>query len=106
MLFQIIFLLLVFGGICYSVFHGEDIHQIAAILHTVHPVELLYGTACVVVFIWGESIIIYYMMRTLGIKLKKWTWKESVKIDQDLQDNTCKGFETAVKMGEQIGIAV
>ena len=24
-------------------------------------------------FIWGESIIIYYMMRTLGIKRKKWT---------------------------------
>lgn len=73
MLLQVVFLLLVFGGTWYSVFHGEDIHQIAAILHTVHPAELLYGTVCVVVFIWGESIIIYYMMRTLGIKLKKWT---------------------------------
>lgn len=28
---------------------------------------------CVVIFIWGESIIIFYMMHTLGIKLKKWT---------------------------------
>ena len=28
---------------------------------------------CVVAFIWGESIIIYYMMRTLKIRLKKWT---------------------------------
>lgn len=32
--------------------------------------------------------------------------KESVKIDQDLWDNTCNGFETSVKMGEKIGIAV
>ena len=34
---------------------------------------LLPGLLCVVFFIWGESIIIYYMMRTLKIRLKKWT---------------------------------
>lgn len=25
------------------------------------------------IFIWGESIIIHYLMRTLGTRLKKWT---------------------------------
>lgn len=38
-----------------------------------NPLWLIPGVICVVVFIWGESIIIFYMMRTLGIKLKKWT---------------------------------
>ena len=33
---------------------------------------LLPGVACVIIFIWGESIIIFYMMHTLGIHLKKW----------------------------------
>ena len=32
---------------------------------------LLPGVACVIIFIWGESIIIYYMMHTLGIRLKE-----------------------------------
>ena len=42
-------------------------------MKTVNPLWLIPGVICVVVFIWGESIIIFYMMRTLGIKLKKWT---------------------------------
>lgn len=72
-LFNIIFLILVFGGTLYGVFHGEDLGEIVNILKTVNPLWVMAAVVCVVIFIWGESIIIYYMMHTLGIKLKKRT---------------------------------
>ena len=73
MVFNVAFLVLVFVGTLYGVFHGEDLGEIFRILKTVNLWWLIPGVICVVIFIWGESIIIYYMMRTLGIKLKKWT---------------------------------
>ena len=73
MICNIVFLILVFTGTLYGVFHGEDLGEIVHILKTVNPLWLIPGVICVVIFIWGESIIIFYMMRTLGIKLKKWT---------------------------------
>ena len=74
MAFNVVFLILVFAGTIYGVFHGEDLGEIARILKTVNLLWLIPGFICVIVFIWGESIIIYYMMRTLGIKRKKWTF--------------------------------
>ena len=73
MLFNVVFLILVFAGTIYGVFRGEDLKKILGIIRTVNPLWLLPGIVCVVVFIWGESIIIHYMMRTLGLRLKKWT---------------------------------
>lgn len=73
MAFNVVFLILVFAGTIYGVFHGEDLGEIARILKTVNLLWLIPGFICVIVFIWGESIIIYYMLRTLGIKSKKWT---------------------------------
>lgn len=73
MIFNIVFLILVFAGTLYGVFHGEDLEKIVHIVKTVDPLWLIPGVICVVIFIWGESIIIFYMMHTLGIKLKKWT---------------------------------
>lgn len=70
-IFNVIFLLVVFAGTMYGVFHGEDIGEIVKILEQVNVLWLIPGVICVVVFIWGESIIIYYMMRTLKIRLKK-----------------------------------
>ena len=72
-IFNVVFLLVVFVGTIYGVFYGEDLGEIAQIIKTVNPLWLIPGVACVVVFIWGESIIIYYMMHTLGIRLKKRT---------------------------------
>lgn len=69
-IFNVIFLLVVFTGTMYGVFHGEDIGEIVKILEQVNVLWLIPGVICVVVFIWGESIIIYYMMRTLKIRLK------------------------------------
>ena len=73
MVFNVAFLVLVFVGTLYGVFYGEDLGEIFRILKTVNLWWLIPGIICVVIFIWGESIIIYYMMRTLGIQLKKWT---------------------------------
>lgn len=73
MVFNVVFLVLVFAGTLYGVFHGEDLGEIFRILKTVNLWWLIPGVICVVIFIWGESIIIYYMMRTLGIQLKKGT---------------------------------
>ena len=73
MIFNIVFLILVFAGTLYGIFHGEDLGKIVHIVKTVNPLWLIPGVICVVIFIWGESIIIFYMMHTLGIKLKKWT---------------------------------
>ena len=72
-IFNVVFLLVVFAGTIYGVFYGEDLGEIAQIIKTVNPLWLIPGVVCVVVFIWGESIIIYYMMHTLGIRLKKRT---------------------------------
>lgn len=72
MIFNVLFLFLVFAATIYGVFHGEDLSEIAKILKTVNLYWLLPGVACVIIFIWGESIIIFYMMHTLGIHLKKW----------------------------------
>ena len=72
MIFNVLFLFLVFAATIYGVFHGEDLSEIAEILKTVKLYWLLPGVACVIIFIWGESIIIFYMMHTLGIHLKKW----------------------------------
>ena len=79
MAFNVVFLILVFAGTIYGVFHGEDLGEIARILKTVNLLWLIPGFICVIVFIWGESIIIYYMMRTLGIKRKKWRKKQRKK---------------------------
>lgn len=73
MVFNVLFLVLIFAGTVYGVFHGEDIGQISDILQTVNPWWLVPGVACVVVFIWGESIIIHYMMRNLGVKVDRGT---------------------------------
>ena len=73
MVFNVLFLVLIFAGTVYGVFHGEDIGQISDILQTVNPWWLIPGVVCVVVFIWGESIIIHYMMRNLGVKVGRGT---------------------------------
>lgn len=65
-----IFLITVFSLTVYFVFRGEDIHKILAAVRHADIRYLLLGLVCVVLFIIGESVIIYYMMRTLGAKVK------------------------------------
>ena len=65
-----VFLILVFSLTVYMVFRGEDLGEI---IHTAQQADLVYlliSVVCVVLFILGESVIIFYMMRTLGAKVK------------------------------------
>lgn len=71
MLFNIIFLLLVFGMTIYGVFRDEDLGEIVRIVGTVKLPWLIPGIICVVIFIWGESIILHYLFRTSGIPVKE-----------------------------------
>lgn len=70
---EVVFLIVVFAGTVYGVFHGEDLGKSIRIIREVKKIYLLPAVVCVVFFIWGESIIIHYLMRTLGTRLKKWT---------------------------------
>lgn len=65
-LFVAVFLLTVYG-----VFHGEDLSAMQAAIKKSDSRWLLPAVLCVLLFIWGESIIIWYMMRSYGIRLKK-----------------------------------
>lgn len=73
MVFNVVFLIIIFVGTIYGVFHGKDLSQIADILKTVNPWWLIPGVVCVFVFIWSESVIIHYMMQKLGSKIGRWT---------------------------------
>lgn len=65
-----LFLILVFCLTIYMVFKGEDLHKIIEVVRTADIRYLLLGIVCVVLFIIGESVIIFYMMRTLGEKVQ------------------------------------
>ena len=73
MIVNTVFLVAIFALTIYGVFHGEDLGAMMEAMRRADVRWLLPGLLCVVFFIWGESIIIYYMMRTLKIRLKKWT---------------------------------
>jgi len=68
-----VFLAVVFVLTLYSVFKGEDLRGVLGAITQVNPWYLLPGVAGVIFFIWGESIIIHYMLGTLDIYTRKWT---------------------------------
>lgn len=68
---NLLFLLIVFGLTVYGVFRGQDLGELLAVIRTVDIRWLIPGVILVIFFIWGESIIIWYMMGSFGIRLKK-----------------------------------
>ena len=70
-IFNTIFLVVVFGLTIYGVFHGEDLGAVMDAIQSADKIWLLPGVALVAFFIWGESIIIWYMMRSYGIHFRK-----------------------------------
>ncbi len=72
-IFNIVFLLLVFGLTIYSVFEGEDLGEIMDTILTAKLGYVLLGMLGVVVFIAGESVIIHYLLGTLSIKSSRRT---------------------------------
>ncbi len=66
-----VFLFLVFGITIYGVFHGEDLNAMMQAIRQADIRWLAAGVCLVLIYIWGESIIIWYMMRSFRICLKK-----------------------------------
>lgn len=66
-----IFVAVVFALTIYGVFHGEDLGAMMDAIREADMRWLIPGIALVVFFIWGESIILWYMMTSYGIRLKK-----------------------------------
>lgn len=67
-IFNIIFLVAVFGFTVWSVFRGEDLGQTLAALATVDIRYIILSVACVILFILGEAVGIHYLLRTLGTR--------------------------------------
>ena len=61
-IFNGVFLAVVFALTVYGVFHGEDLSSMMDAIHRADKRWLVPGIALVAFFIWGESIIIWYMM--------------------------------------------
>ena len=72
-IFNGVFLAVVFALTVYGVFHGEDLSSMLEAIQNAGKQWLIPGIALVAFFIWGESIIIWYMMRSYGIHLQKRT---------------------------------
>ncbi len=68
---NMVFLFVVFGLTIYGVFHGEDLEAMMQAIQQADIRWLLPGVCLVLFFIWGESIIIWYMMRSFRIYLRK-----------------------------------
>lgn len=65
-----IFLAVVFSLTVYLLFKGKDLEEIWEAVLGAAWQYLLVGLICMVLFIIGESVVIFYMMRTLGEKVR------------------------------------
>ena len=68
---NIVFLTIVFTLTIYGVFHGEDLGTMLEAVRKADIKCLIPGIILVLFFIWGESVILWYMMRSFQIRLKK-----------------------------------
>ena len=69
--FNVIFLIVVFGLTLYGVFRGENLEEVLDGLGKCDPVILVVPCIiCVLAFIIFESIIMKYLFNTLGIKIR------------------------------------
>lgn len=67
-IFNIIFLAVVFTATIWSVLYGENVKEVFAYLTTAEPRYIITGFGCVIFFILGESVVIFYLLRSLGIR--------------------------------------
>lgn len=69
-IFNVLFLIIVFSLTLWSVFSGVDLGQLANFLALANPIYTIPSVLCVICFILGESVIIYYLMKTLGTNIQ------------------------------------
>lgn len=65
-LINMIFLVAVFALTMYYVFNGKDLGAVVEHIMNSNPIYWVTGIIFVVLFILGESVIIYYMLRCVG----------------------------------------
>lgn len=63
---NVLFLLLIFTATVWSVFRGEDLSQVLFYLKAANDWYLIPSLICVLLFILGESVIIRYLLGSLG----------------------------------------
>lgn len=69
--FNALFLIVVFALTLWSVFGGEDLQQVAAYLREADPTYIFPAILCVVLFILGESLVISFLLRSLGVRVPR-----------------------------------
>lgn len=69
-IFSILFFVAVFIFTIWTVFSGEDLSQTLQSVKKADVIYLIPAIACVFLFIFGESVIIHYLLRSLGKKSK------------------------------------
>ena len=69
MMFNVLFLIAIFAFTFYGLLKDEELPQIFQSLHLANHWYLLLGICMVVIFVCSESVIIYYMMKTIGNKV-------------------------------------
>lgn len=65
-----VFLITVFAITIYAIFHGQDLGELFGYIRNTDYRYWLVAVVCVVFFICSESVIIYYMMRSIRQKIK------------------------------------
>ena len=65
-----VFLIVVFALTVWSVFGQEDLGEIWGYLQTANIAYILPSIVCVVLFVIGESVVIAYLLRSLGKRVK------------------------------------
>ena len=69
-LWNLLFLAAVFILTLWSVFHGQDLNQVVTFLASAEPVYIILSIFCVILFILGESVVICYLLKTLGNRVR------------------------------------
>lgn len=67
--FNLLFLVAVFTLTIWSVFNGVDLKQVVGYMKDANLRYILPGILCVLLYIFGESVIIHYLMHTLDTKV-------------------------------------
>lgn len=66
---NMVFLVVVFALTLYTVFDGKDLEQMFTFIGEVDMVCVWLSVLCVLLFVCGESVIIWYMLRVMGVRV-------------------------------------
>lgn len=68
--FNFLFLVFIFSVTLWLVFRGENLEVVWDYVTTARPEYIIACIACVVAFVLGEAVVIYYLMVVLGYRVR------------------------------------